>query len=48
MPAKLDEFHKSIAEKLKGKTNPRTKKPYTEDDFWAIARSAYNKFKGGK
>jgi len=50
MPAKLDEFYKSISERLIGKVNPRTKKKYTDSDFWAIARSAYNQFKqkGGK
>ena len=48
MPKKLEEIRKSIAEKLRGKINPRTKKTYTEDDFYAIARATYNKLIGDK
>jgi len=46
MPKKLDEIHDAIVRKLKGKTNPRTKKPYTDSELWAIARAQYNKLKG--
>jgi len=45
MPKILDKYFKEIWKSIKGKTNPRTKKPYTESDAWAIARSVYNKRK---
>jgi len=45
MPKKLDEIHNSIKSKLKGKINPRTKKPYTESEIWAIAQAQYKKTK---
>jgi len=45
MPKKLDEIHDGVKRNLKGKTNPRTKKPYTEDEIWAIARAQYEKTK---
>jgi len=45
MPKKLDKIHDAIVRKLKGKTNPRTKKPYTESELWAIARAQYNESK---
>jgi len=44
MPKKLDEIHDAIIRKLKGKTNPRTKKPYTNSELWAIARAQYNEW----
>lgn len=43
MPQKLDEIHDSIVRRLKGKTNPRTKKLYTESEMWAIAQAQYKK-----
>ena len=45
MPKKLDEIHDAVVRNLKGKTNPRTKKPYTDDEMWAIARAQYEKTK---
>ena len=45
MPKKLDEIHSGVVRNLKGKTNPRTKKPYTDDEMWAIARAQYEKTK---
>ena len=43
MPAGLDKLQKEIWNKLKGKTNPRTKKPYTESEAWAIATAQWKK-----
>jgi len=45
IPAKLEEIHKSIVGSLRGKINPRTKKTYTEDDFWKIANAVYSRLK---
>jgi len=45
MPKKLDEIHDAVARNLRGKINPRTKKKYTEEEIWAIARAQYNKQK---
>ena len=47
MPAELDKLHKEIHSKLHGKMNPRTKKPYSEDDIWAIAQAQFKKMEGG-
>jgi len=44
MPERLDKIHDAIVRKLKGKTNPRTKKPYTDSELWAIARAQYNEW----
>lgn len=41
MPAGLDKLQKKIWEGFKGKINPRTKKPYTESDVWAIATAQF-------
>ena len=43
MPAALDKLKKKIWARLKGKTNPRTKKPYTESESWAIATAQFKK-----
>lgn len=43
MPVILDKLQKEIWAKLKGKINPRTKKPYTESDSWAIATTQFKK-----
>lgn len=43
MPKALEDLRKKIADNLKGKNNPKTNKPYTEDDIWAIAQSQYKK-----
>jgi len=47
MPKKLDEIHDAVKRNLKGKTNPRTKKPYTESEIWAIARAQFEESKKG-
>ncbi len=43
MPAGLEELKKKIWAGLKGKTNPRTNKPYTESEAWAIATVQWKK-----
>ena len=43
MPAELDNLRSKIWSGLKGKINPRNKKPYTERDAWAIATSQFKK-----
>jgi len=43
MPKILEEYKKSIWKSIKGKINPRTKKPYTESEAYAIATDTYNK-----
>ena len=43
MPEELDKIHKGVMENLKGKINPQTKKPYSEDEIWAIAQEQYKK-----
>lgn len=43
MPKKFDEILKAIRDELKGKTNPKTKKPYTDSDIYAISVSTYKK-----
>ena len=43
MPAGLDKLKSEIWSKLKGKNNPRTNKPYTESDAWAIATAQWKK-----
>ena len=48
MPKQFDELRRKIAASLKGKTNPRTKKPYSESDIFAIATAAWKKQHGGK
>jgi len=34
-----------VKRNLKGKINPRTKKPYTESEIWAIAQAQYQEWK---
>lgn len=43
MPEELENIRKSVWDRIKGKTNPKTKKPYTESDAWAIATAQYKK-----
>jgi len=43
MPAEFDDILDAIKRSLSGKTNPRTDKAYTDDDFYAMAVSAYKK-----
>ena len=48
MPKKFEEIKKAISKSLIGKTNPRTKKAYTESEVYAISTEVYKKRKGGK
>lgn len=48
MPKAFDDMRKKIAAEYRGKTNPRTKKPYSESDIYAIAVSSWEKSHGGK
>jgi len=43
MPKQLEEIRKKISSKLKGKINPRTRKPYTESEIWAISQEQYKR-----
>lgn len=43
IPKEFDEILDGVKKSLAGKTNPRTKKTYTEDDFYAIATETYKK-----
>ena len=43
MPKKFDDMRASIKRSLSGKKNPKTGKPYTDSDIFAIARDAYKK-----
>ncbi len=45
MPAGLDNLQNKIWAKLRGKINPRTRKPYTESESWAIATAQWKKSK---
>ena len=46
MPQAFEEMRSKIAAGLKGKTNPKTHKPYSESDIYAIASAAYKKKTG--
>jgi len=48
MPPEFDRLRQKIAKSLKGKKNPRTKKPYTDSEIYAIAVAAWKKTHGGK
>lgn len=43
MPIGLDRLQEKIWAKLKGKINPRTRKPYTKSESWAIATAQWKK-----
>lgn len=45
MPKKFDEILAGVKRSSKGKTNPRTKKPYTESELYAIAQAQYQAWK---
>jgi hypothetical protein len=45
MPKKFDEILATVKRNNKGKTNPQTKKPYTDSELYAIAQSQYKKTK---
>ena len=43
MPQRWKDMVDAIRKNLQGKTNPRTKKPYSESDIYAIAMAQYKK-----
>jgi len=43
MPERFEKIRRKIWAGLKGKINPRTKKPYTESESYAIATTQYKK-----
>jgi len=43
MPKGLDVLQKKIWNRMRGKINPRTKKPFTESDAWAVAIAQWKK-----
>jgi len=43
MPSKFDDMVNAVRKSMKGKVNPKTKKPYTNSDFFAIATGVYKK-----
>ena len=43
IPQKFDDMLSSIKKTLKGKKNPKTNKPYSNSDLYAIATTAYKK-----
>lgn len=45
MPKKFDEILAGVRRNNRGKTNPRTKKPYTESELYAIAQAQYQEWK---
>ena len=45
MPKKFDEILAGVKRNLSGKTNPKTKKKYTESEIYAIATAQYKKTK---
>ena len=48
MPKELEAIRDAISKSLKGKKNPRTKKPYSESDIYAISTKVYEKKYGRK
>ncbi|MHA1827676.1 MAG: HK97 family phage prohead protease [Candidatus Heimdallarchaeaceae archaeon] len=48
MPAAFDRMVRRIWAAIKGKKNPRTGKPFTESDAYAIATAQWKKTHGGK
>jgi len=49
MPLEMERIKDLIWKSIRGKRNPRTNKPYTESDAYAIAQTIYKKKqKGGK
>ena len=43
MPKRMEEIKAAIWESVKGKVNPKTKKPYVESDAYAIATATYKR-----
>ncbi len=48
MPKALEDLRSKIGASLSGKKSPRTKKPYTESEIFAIAQAQFKKMKGKK
>ena len=48
MPKEFDKLVQKIKSQLMGTSNPRTKKPYSESDIYAIAVAQWKKSHGGK
>ena len=48
MPKKFDEILAGVKRSSKGKTNPRTKKSFTESELYAIAQAQYQEWKKGQ
>lgn len=48
MPKDFDRLVSDIRKRLRGKENPRTGKPYTNSDIFAIATSEWKRMHGGK
>jgi len=48
MPKEFDDMVRKIWASMKGKKNPRTNKPFTESDAYAVATAAWKKSHGGK
>ena len=43
MPKEFESIRDAISSSLKGKINPKTKKPYSESDIYAISVATYKK-----
>jgi len=48
MPKKFDDMVSKIWASMKGKTNPRTGKPFTKSDAYAVATAQWKKLHGGR
>jgi hypothetical protein len=46
MPIELENMKDAIWESIRGKINPRTRKPYTINDAWAMATAQYKEKNG--
>ena len=43
MPKRMEDIKDAIWKSIKGKINPRTRKPYTESDAYAMATATYKR-----
>lgn len=43
MPKEFESIRDAISKSVSGKTNPKTNKPYTESEIYAISTSVYQK-----
>lgn len=48
MPKKFDDMVKGVWNSIRGKKNPKTNKPYTESDAYAMATAQWKKSHSGK